>query len=541
MLSSRVKVPVPDAGVIVRRTGRNRYVYKVTRTFRNDRGQPTNTRESIGRVDEASGMLVPNDAYWRHYPDRRLEWLPAEDSIRSVGAGFLAGAVMDGLGLGGALAGALGGSRAARAATVACYMACRGNVMDHLESWCSDHAWAGAPVDAWQASELFASISWADKMAFFRAWAAARPKGSYLAYDVTSVSSYAEGVEDTEWGHNRDGEKLPQINLGCYVNQDDALPVFYLTYPGSITDVSHLPHMMAFNDDLGVTDVGFVMDRGFCSTRNVQWMHARHLDVVLGVDIRHKTVRAAVDQARGGMVSMRNLTGHGVYARTVKGRFYGVECSAHVYHDPVRAERQRQDLFRVVGSWEERLAGRRAISEADAKKARAWFTIERRADGGFAFGRDYDKIDKAAQNNGYFVILTTADISADAALGIYRRKDMIEKTFDDVKNHLDMRRLRTHTTATTDGKLFCAFIALIVVSRVQTVLGPLMREKSWSKPAVIRELDKIRVVTTADGSRLVNPLTKTQRTILEAFNLTQEDITNYIKSHDPYMPKPSKI
>jgi len=43
---------------------------------------------------------------------------------------------------------------------------------------------------------------------------------------------------------------------------------------------------------------------------------------------------------------------------------------------------------------------------------------------------------------------------------VHRDKDAVEKCFDDLKNSLDMKRLRMHTSATVDGRLFVQFIAL---------------------------------------------------------------------------------
>ena len=64
-LNSRIKVPLPEKGVIVaRRKGDVPRVYHVLETFRNEKGQPTNKRKLIGKLDEESGMLVPNDAYY---------------------------------------------------------------------------------------------------------------------------------------------------------------------------------------------------------------------------------------------------------------------------------------------------------------------------------------------------------------------------------------------------------------------------------------------------------------------------------------------
>ncbi|KRT34371.1 hypothetical protein HMPREF1705_04736 [Acetomicrobium hydrogeniformans ATCC BAA-1850] len=43
----------------------------------------------------------------------------------------------------------------------------------------------------------------------------------------------------------------------------------------------------------------------------------------------------------------------------------------------------------------------------------------------------------------------------------------MEKCFDDLKNQLDMKRLRIHTSSTMDGRLFVQFIASIYMSALR--------------------------------------------------------------------------
>jgi hypothetical protein len=47
---------------------------------------------------------------------------------------------------------------------------------------------------------------------------------------------------------------------------------------------------------------------------------------------------------------------------------------------------------------------------------------------------------------------------------------------------------------------------------------------------VIRELNKIRVIIGKNEARLLNPPTKKQREILEAFGATAEDVQSYIRA-----------
>lgn len=52
-------------------------------------------------------------------------------------------------------------------------------------------------------------------------------------------------------------------------------------------------------------------------------------------------------------------------------------------------------------------------------------------------------------------ILATNDIKDKfKSLEIYHNKDAVEKKFDDLKNDLDMKRLRIYTQSTIDGRIF---------------------------------------------------------------------------------------
>ena len=52
------------------------------------------------------------------------------------------------------------------------------------------------------------------------------------------------------------------------------------------------------NTELGIEGVGFVMDKGFCSTDNVKYMKGNGLDFVMGAEIGHKATRDAVPWTR---------------------------------------------------------------------------------------------------------------------------------------------------------------------------------------------------------------------------------------------------
>lgn len=535
-LSSKIKVNIPDKGVIVAKRNKYTYVYKVLKTYRNEKGQPTNDRVSIGRLDTDSGKLIPNDNYWKYYIEQKqeLEVLPEYNSIRSIGCTFLLRKILDDLGVYRILYSCFGPERSEQLLTAALYMACRGNVFEHVLNFCEGFTLHEKPLTSQSASSLFASLTHDERMAFFKAWIEHQSPSGYLAYDVTSFSSYALGILDAEWGYNRDNEKLPQINLGCYFSEQSGLPVFYVTYPGSILDKSHLPYMMAYNDELGIEQVGFIMDRGFCTTANIQYMLQEKLDFIMGCPINYKAVKYAIEGVQDKILSLRNCIQEGIYAYKERNVFYGVKLNIHIYFDPDLAERQRQDLHRKLASYEEEMVQKKELTKKELKHYSNYFDITTSENQHLNFERNHDKIDMASQNFGFFCLLTNTGLSSKQMLEIYRKKDIIEKCFDDLKNHIDMKRMRTHRTETTDGKLFASYISLIAVSQLQVKLMTLMREKSWSKDSVIAELEKIKIVKAGEGRRLINPITKTQRLILDEFGYTEADIKNYVFAEEQH-------
>ncbi len=68
------------------------------------------------------------------------------------------------------------------------------------------------------------------------------------------------------------------------------------------------------------------------------------------------------------------------------------------------------------------------------------------------------------------------------ALEVYRDKDSVEKCFDDLKNDLDMKRIRMHSAAAMEGRIFIQFISLLITTRLKQV----MNEAGWFRDMTCR-------------------------------------------------------
>ncbi|MDR2203528.1 MAG: hypothetical protein LBE76_04405 [Nitrososphaerota archaeon] len=145
-----------------------------------------------------------------------------------------------------------------------------------------------------------------------------------------------------------------------------------------------------------------------------------------------------------------------VYGLAVKGVFYGVEAFLHIFFDPVVVARQTVDFFQRLVVLEGELSWLRVLSDVQMRRWYSKYFVITQVGDGFVFERDNVAIDGVCGWFGYFFVLTNkADLSSGEVVSVYRRRDVLEKGFDELKNGLDFGRLRVHCLETLDGELFC--------------------------------------------------------------------------------------
>lgn len=174
------------------------------------------------------------------------------------------------------------------------------------EPWCEyTHTINGISLSSQRISDLLQALGKADRerMSFFNRWAQVRSEQEYLAFDITSISSYSKLIKTLEYGYNRDGEDLPQINMGMLFGQTSLLPVFYTVYPGSIRDLSTLENMIAYAKTLNADKIRFVMDKGFYSDKNIQEMLKNRVKFVMAVPFTTSLAKSLADDVRKHIVA----------------------------------------------------------------------------------------------------------------------------------------------------------------------------------------------------------------------------------------------
>jgi transposase len=143
----------------------------------------------------------------------------------------------------------------------------------------------------------------------------------------------------------------------------------------------------------------------------------------------------------------------------------------------------------------------------------------RKSKNGIHIRRKTQAIERDTALYGFFVILTNDSKDPRYVLDVYRTKDVIEKSFDNLKNDLDLNRLNIHSDSTMEGRVFLGFISLILLSYIREIMRQNNLYKSFTFSSLLTELKKQKMVHFADGRTMLTELTKTQRAIFEAFNI----------------------
>ncbi|GHV42161.1 hypothetical protein FACS1894187_24250 [Synergistales bacterium] len=198
-------------------------------------------------------------------------------------------------------------------------------------------------------SRLLQSITNYEQEQFFAQWSTFRKEQEYLALDITSISSYSELISDVEWGYNRDGEDLPQVNLCLLLGETSRLPVFQTIYSGSIKDVSTLKSTLSMALNIGWDCLTLVMDKGFSSLKNINAMldgalksrfiiplpftmkftKAQVLSQLNSIDVLDNTIVSGRDILRGVTKErVWNSDGHKVYTHI----YYNPKSPEYTYH-----------------------------------------------------------------------------------------------------------------------------------------------------------------------------------------------------------------
>ncbi len=526
---------------VIQKVGIYQYIY-LAEGYRNEHGQPRQRRRPIGKIDPVTGQKIYKPEYLEQIKDRDIQdpmqcvesekLFSVEDirksSVRSYGAYYLYRKISERNGLIQALKDSLPDCWM-EYFTLACYMISTGDPLMYCKDWLMDtESYPVGSLSSQRISELLMSLPAEGRESFYGNWYAAHEDKEYLALDITSESSYSELIEDVEWGYNRDHEQLPQINLCMMMGETSRLPIHQTVYAGSHKDVRTLTTSLSrFEAATGKHSVTIVMDKGFFSTKNVNFLlgdkqRPAH-NFLISMPFTSAFAKKQVESERKDIDCAENtivVNGYPLRAVT-KVRVWNKEHKVytHIYYSAKKASGIREELYAKVSLLKQKALSHPEKYIAD-EECRKYLNIRKseKQESGYTVSIRNDVLEKAMYTAGWVVLISNDIADALQAMCIYRDKDVVEKGFLRLKNSIDLGRLRVHSDQAMQGKLFVGFLASILMAEINKKMVEHDLYKNYTMREVIYILSKLRV-QDINTRRILYPVTKEQRLIYEAFDL----------------------
>lgn len=500
------------------------YVYECTSFWNKEKKRPDSTRKCIGKLNlETNEIISSKQTQTEKCSTASLE--PTVATIKTIGPTVLLDHICEKTGLASILKKSFP-EQWNVILSLAYFQTIEGKALSRVEHWSETHRHPyNEYIDNRRVSELLPTITEEKQLGFFKKWAEKRLEEEYLAYDITSVSSYSELNNMVRYGYNRDGESLPQINLALLFGEKTRLPVYFKSLPGSIKDVSTLCNFIKTAAFLHMGKLHLVMDKGFYSHKNVDEMFSKRMKFTIAVPFSSKFAKEHVERVRDTITDHKNfikVNDQNLFCISTldqwaeeKKRVY-----VHVFYNASNATADYESFLDNMNRWENELKNNTLI-EDNQKYYDQYFLIKKTPKRGKQISYNQPAIDAYKKNAAGYLVLLSNDIKDPVeALKAYRNKDVVEKGFDNLKNRLDMKRLRVHLEANMKGRLFIQFIALILVSYIQQIINEQDKIKFRTVSELLEELELLNTVKFASHyGQITSELTKKQREIFKAFGL----------------------
>ena len=546
-----VKIPFVQGKITRRKKKDAVYVeYEYDRIYDPVRQYTFPKRVTIGKLSETDPELMqPNQNFLKYFPDAELPETKNRTSRSSclrVGAYFVLRKIIEEYNLVELLGGYFEQRDLGLFLDLAVYsIIAENNAAQYYPDYTYNHPLFTNGMKQYSdstVSDFLNSVTDDQSIGFLNSWNETRNHREkiYISYDSTNKNCQAGDIEMVEFGHPKVDVGQPVFNYAVAYDTHNQEPLFYEKYPGSLNDISQLQFMLDKAFGYGYKKIGFILDRGYFSCENIQYMDKCGYSFVIMVKGMASLVNELVLEHKGTFESKRvnNIYEYGVYGKTVKHRLYAGDKNEryfHLYHSISKESAERAGI-------ENRLNQMTLYLKKYQNKVKEFGP-------GFEkyFNLHYDEktqafvlpeercsvVERELDLAGYFCIITSEKMSAKEAIELYKSRDTSEKLFRGDKSYLGNKSIRVYSEESARAKIFVEFVAMILRCKMYTKLKEEMKklEKKpnyMTVPAALKELEKIEMVRQLDNVyRLDHAVTANQKTILNAFGLDANHIKYY--------------
>ena len=393
-------------------------------------------------------------------------------------------------------------------------------------------------------TRLFQSVTEADELNFFSHYfesfykANGTSRRRFWALDSTSISTYSKYL-DAKFGHNKQEENIPQINIVLLTDQKTGRPLYYSRFNGSIPDISTVSFTFDNLLHIGARSFVAVMDRGYYSNDNLNEILScgYHFLICVPLDKVDTFKDVLLEAAQAficgdkyeSAIDENVFTKKIVYEYKNKGKKLKKDLFVHVFYDQERAGAVTKHIQKRRVEVMKMLKEHMTLDGNNQSFAKKYLIQEENG----LIRINNEAFQEANSKAGIFVCVSDCIGEGKQAFYGYKDRRTVEDCFNDLKVKMSCDRFNTSSEESLPGKCFVEFIALSLHMRIEYLLRK-MKENGVKLPhhsvrTILRDLQGIKTVEFGDGYSAVKTISRTQKETLKLFHVP-EPVSQYRKN-----------
>lgn len=543
-----VKVPTVKGKITRRKKSNVVYIeYEYDRVYDPSRKYTFPKRVTIGKLSDTDPeFMKPNQNFLKYFPDAELpesKNRTSRSSCLRVGTYFVLRKIIEECSLNDILGKYFGSRDMGLFLDLAVYsIIAENNAAQYYPDYTYNHPLFTEKMKQYNdstVSDFLNSVTDDQSTGFLNTWNESRNyrEKIYISYDSTNKNCQAGDIEMVEFGHPKVDMGEPVFNYAVAYDTHNQEPLYYEKYPGSLNDISQLQFMLDKASGYGYKKIGFILDRGYFSCENIQYMDKCGYSFVIMVKGMSALVNELILENKGTFENKRvnNIYEYGVYGKTIRHKLYASDKKEryfHLYHSISKESAERIEIENRINQMTQYLKKyQNKVKEFGPgfekyfnlhydEKSQAFILLEERC----------SVVERELDLAGYFCIITSEKMSAKEAIELYKSRDVSEKLFRGDKSYLGNKSIRVYSEESARAKIFVEFVAMIVRCKMYIKLKEEMKKLDkklnyMTVPAAIKELEKIEIVRQLDNIyRLDHAVTANQKVILKAFGMDANSI-----------------
>ena len=331
----------------------------------------------------------------------------------------------------------------------------------------------------------------------------------YYALDSTSISTCAKELDFSEWGHNKDGDLLKQINIVMLVNQKTGCPLYYRVYSGATPDVSTVSHLLKEYCRMGFNRSAIlVADRGYGSVKNIHHLYQDNQSFLLNMRTCFSICKNLIVKNLNALLDDCNYNlslGQSVVTEKLKWS-YPLNCNTNT-----KRARLKGDMYVHIYLNHEL----RNSAEDTFRSTLAKLLDKKKTDEKSLTQEEKDFLEKytSSDNNSSVFVSSTAKFEYMLGKGVrvlvsdiisdpveadraYRERNEVELGFRKLKDFTNARRLHISSSNTLTGKIFVHFLACSILCMFRCKIDKAKNEgKSLPYDSTVKMLSALSNIT----------------------------------------------